>query len=97
MVRVLAALVTKKGGQFSRSPLFAWCKGSTRFGEGVTYARIMEVVRAGADLCGRNIKEYGSHRLRRGGANEYILAGMCQRFEPLNPDLAYKLKASVYG
>ena len=84
VVRVLAALVTKKGGQFSKSPLFAWCKGSTRFGEGVTYARIMEVVRAGAELCGRNIKEYGSHSLRRGGANEYFLAGMslsaCQLF-----------------
>ena len=76
VVRVLAALVTKKGGQFTKSSLFAWARGSTRFGEDVTYARVMKLVRVGAELCGRNTKEYGTHSLRRGGANEYFLAGM---------------------
>ena len=35
----------------------------------------MELVRVGAELCGRDTKLYATHSLRRGGANEYYLAG----------------------
>ena len=75
VVRVLAALVSQRGDQFSQKPLFSWPKGSGRFGEGVTYSRVMELVRVGAELCGRDTKLYATHSLRRGGANEYYLAG----------------------
>ena len=75
VVAALAMLCDRLDMSAKEEPLFKWLSGSRRKGEGARYPDMMALLKKAGENIGLDQKDVGTHSLRRGGAQTYLLAG----------------------
>ena len=75
VVRALAHLLMHVSCVDKHKPLFAWPSTVNRPGCGLRYCDMLALLKLAAKKCGRDVSQFGTHSLRRGGGCAYLASG----------------------